>query len=68
MKYLLKTCSKFIRGKANFEVVLGSQNCVFGKAGLGYNPTFKKEAKKFCNLFSKSRPNDMPHSFLATIV
>jgi len=31
VKYLLKT-------KANLEAVLGSQNCVFGKAGLGYTP------------------------------
>jgi len=25
------------------EAVLGSQNCVFGKAGLGYNPSTKNE-------------------------
>ena len=60
MKYLLKTCAKFTRGKANLEVVLDSQNCVFGKARLGYNPIFKKKAKKFSSLFSKSKPNDMP--------
>jgi len=60
VKYLLKTCAKFTRGKANLEVVLGSQNCVFRKVGLGYNPTFKKKAKKFSGFFSKSKPNDMP--------
>jgi len=38
VKYLLKTCAKFTRGKANLEVVLGSQNCVFRKAGLGNSP------------------------------
>jgi len=31
-KYLLKTCAKYTRGKANLEVVHGSQNCVFGNA------------------------------------
>ena len=28
-------------GKSNFENVLASQNCVFGKAGLGFNPQFR---------------------------
>jgi len=56
----LKTCAKFTRGKANPEVVLSSQNCVFGKAKLGYNPTFEKKAKKFSSFFSKSEPNDTP--------
>jgi len=45
VKYLLKTCAKFTRGKAKLEVVLGSQNCVFGKAGLGYTLIHEKKAK-----------------------
>jgi len=60
VKYLLKTCAKFTRGKANLEVVLSSQNCVLGKAGLGYTPINEKKAKKFSSLFSKSEPNVMP--------
>ena len=56
----MKTCAKFTRGKTNFEVVLGFQNCVFGNVGLGYNPIYKKKAKKFSSFFSKSKPNDMP--------
>jgi len=60
VKYLLKTCAKFTRGKGNLEVVLGSQNCVFGKAGLGYTPIHEKKAKKFFSFFSKSEPNAMP--------
>jgi len=47
------------KGKANLEVVLDSQNCVFGKTGLGYNPIFEKKAKKFSSFFSKSKPDDM---------
>jgi len=31
--YLLKTLDKLITGKFNFEDVLASQKCVFGKAG-----------------------------------
>jgi len=60
VKYLLKTCSNFTRGKANLEVILGSQNCVFGKARLGYTPTHEKKGKKFSSFFSKSEPNAMP--------
>jgi len=56
VKYLLKTYTKFTRGKANLEVVLGSHNCAFGKAGFCYNPIFKKKAK-FCSFFSKSKLN-----------
>jgi len=47
VKYLLKTCEKFTRGKTNLEVVLGSQNFVFGKAGLSYTPIHEKKVKKF---------------------
>jgi len=46
VKYLLKTCAEFTRGKTNLEAILGSQNCLFGKAGLGYNPTLKKESQE----------------------
>jgi len=46
VKYLLKTCAKFTRGKTNVEVVLGSQNCVFGKVGLGFTPIFEKESQE----------------------
>ena len=60
VNYLLKTCAKFTRGKANMEAILGSQNCVFGKAGLGYTPIHEKKAKKFSSFFSKSEPNAMP--------
>ena len=65
VKYLLKTCVKFTRGKANPEPVLGSQNCAFGKAGLGYTPIHEKKAKKFSSFFSKSEPTN---GFLATTV
>ena len=59
VKYLIKTCARFTRGEANLEVVLGSQNCVFGKARLGYNPSFQNKTKKFSSFISKSKPNDM---------
>ena len=59
VKYLIKTCARFTRGEANLEVVLDSQNCVFGKAGLGYNPSFQKKTKKLSSFLSKSKLNDM---------
>ena len=36
--YLMKTIDVISKGKSNFENVLASQTCVFGKSGLGFNP------------------------------
>jgi len=33
---------KLSKEKSNFETVLASQSCVFGKSGLGFNPQSKK--------------------------
>jgi len=46
--YLVKIMYKLSKGKSNFENVVTSQNCVLGKAGLGFNPQ-----NKFSNSFSK---------------
>jgi len=43
----VKTVDKLSKGKSNFENVLASQMCGFGKSGLGFNPQRKK------NTFSK---------------
>ena len=34
---------KLLKRKSNFENVLASQNCVFGRAGLGFNPQNKQD-------------------------
>jgi len=46
---------KFSKGQSNLETVLASQNCVFGKAGLGFNPNSKSKpfSKPFSNFFEK---------------
>jgi len=49
--YLVKSVDRLSKGKSNFEIVLASQNCVFGKAGLGFNPQSKKN--EFSKPFSK---------------
>jgi len=49
--YLVKTVDRLSKGKSNFETVLASQNCVFRKAGLGFNPQSKKT--EFSNSSSK---------------
>jgi len=49
--YLVKTVDKLSKGQSNFENVLASQNCVFEKAGLGFNPQNKQY--RFSNSFSK---------------
>jgi len=45
---------KFSRGQSNFEIVLASQSCVFGKAGLGFNPNSK--SKSFTSFFENKKP------------
>jgi len=47
----VKTVYKLSKDKSNFENVLASQNCVFGKARLGFNPQNKQD--KFSKSFSK---------------
>ena len=39
--FLVSTVDKLSKGKSNFENVLASQNCVFGRVGLGFNPQNK---------------------------
>jgi len=47
--YIVKIVDKLSKGKSNFENVFASQNCVFGKAGLGLNR--QSEQDKFSKLF-----------------
>ena len=53
--YLLKTMDKFFKDQSNLETVLASHKCVFGKAGLGFNPNSKNKAvsKPFSSFFEK---------------
>ena len=53
--YLLKTLDKLTTGNSNFEDVLASQKCVFGKSGLGFYPQSKEKkiAKPFSNFLEK---------------
>jgi len=54
VKYLVKSSSKLAKGMANLNVVLGSQNYVFDKAGIGFKPMFKKKTRKFSSFFKTS--------------
>jgi len=49
--YLSKTVDKFSKGQSIIETVLASQNFVFGKVGLGFNP--KSKNKPFSSFFEK---------------
>jgi len=53
--YLLKTVDKLTTGKSNFENVLASQNCVFGKVSLGFYPQSKENgiSKPFSSVSEK---------------
>jgi len=55
--YLVSTVDKLLKGKSNFENVLASQNCVFGRAGLGFNPQNKQD--KFSKSFLR-KPEKQP--------
>ena len=54
--YLVKTVDKLSKGKSKFETVLASQNCVFGKSGLGFNPQSKNIG--FLKPFSTMQKNN----------
>jgi len=55
IKYLLKTLSNFINGRENLETLLVSQNVVFNKNGIGYNPGRKNNVKKLSSFFVPAR-------------
>ena len=40
---LTKILTNFTNRKKNLDNLLGSQRCVFDKAGVGYNPKIKKK-------------------------
>ena len=69
--YLLKTLDKLTTGKSNFEDVLASQKCVFGKLGLGFYPQSKeKKITKPFKIFLKNnqliyRFNRLLHASIA---
>ena len=62
---------KLSKGKSNFENVLASQNCVFGRAGLGFNPQNKQDnlSKKILKLSLKQpivkSKQPVLHAFIA---
>jgi len=51
VEYLLKTLSNFTKGRENLESLLGSQNVVFNKNGLGYTPGNVTNVKKLSRFF-----------------
>ena len=51
VKYLLKTLSNFTKGRENLESLLGSQNDVFKKNGIGHNPGNVTNVKKLSSFF-----------------
>jgi len=66
--YLVKIVHKLSKGKSNFESVLASQTCVFGKVRLGFNPknkfqTLFQKFQKYNRL--KNQNNRLLHVFIA---
>jgi len=54
--YLVRTVDKLSKGKSNFETILASQKCVFGKSSLGFNPQNKKN--EISSLYQKCQKNN----------
>jgi len=54
VSYLISTASKLSMGTTNLNALLGSQNCVFEKAGIGYHVGPNGKQKLFNNLFKGS--------------
>ena len=52
VNYLITTASKLSMGTANLNAILGSQNCVFEKANIGYQSGFQGKQKKFSSFFN----------------
>jgi len=55
VEYLLKTLSNFTKRRENLETLLGSQNVVFNKNGLGYNHGINNNVKKLSSFFVPSK-------------
>jgi len=55
--YLMKTVDKISKVKSNFENVLASESCVFGKFGLGFIPRSKNSGclKHFSTITKNNR-------------
>jgi len=51
IKYMLKTLSNFTKGRENLETLLGSQNVVFNRNGIGYNSGRKNNVKMLSSFF-----------------
>ena len=68
VEYLLKTLSNFTKGRENIETLLGSQNAVFNKNGLGYNPEIKNNVKKLSSFFVPSKTGFSSFNSSRTVV
>jgi len=58
--YLITTASKLFMGTTNLNAILGSQNCVFKKVGIGYQTSFQGKQKKFSSFFKSNEQQSSP--------
>ena len=63
INYLITTSSKLSMGTGNLNANLGSQNCVYEKVYIGYQPGFQRKQKKFSSFF---KPNEYQFSSFKT--
>ena len=60
VNYLITTTSKLSMGTTNLNAILGSQNCIFEKADIGYQPNFQRKQNKY-NSFLKTNDKQISH-------
>jgi len=51
VNYLITTASRLSMGTTNLNAILGSQNYVFEKVGIGYQTGFQRKQKKHSSFF-----------------
>jgi len=51
VNYLITTAFRLSMGTANLNAIMGSQNCVFEKAGIDYQTGFQRKQKKYNSFF-----------------
>jgi len=60
VNYLITIASKLSIGIANLNAILGSQNCLFEKADIGYQCGFQGKKKKFSSFFKTNEQQFSP--------
>jgi len=68
VEYLLNILSNFTKGRDNLKSLLGSQNDVFNKNGIGYNPGKKNNVKMLSSFFVPAKTSFSSFNMLLAFI